>query len=182
MSIKVNIDKIPESGKTFDENMPREWLDNIPEFTDQENITHIRGQIHLQAKVSLEGKNLRLKGRIQATLHTICSRCAEEIDWTLDSKMDLTLMPGAPPPVEEEEHELSRQELEQLYYRGPVVELDEYFKQQIALDLPIKFLCSEACRGLCPRCGVNLNVETCQCRQEEGDPRLAVLRNLKIKK
>ena len=58
------------------------------------------------------------------------------------------------------------------------VELDEIVITDILLDLPQKNLCKEACKGLCPVCGQNLNLGTCSCSGESVDPRLAVLKQL----
>ena len=52
--------------------------------------------------------------------------------------------------------------------------------EQFLLALPENPVCSEDCKGLCPTCGIDRNQGTCTCAREEGDPRLAVLRNLKL--
>ncbi len=56
--------------------------------------------------------------------------------------------------------------------------LDELVTTDLLLSLPMKSLCREDCRGLCPQCGHNLNEGLCGCRQETGDPRLAALKDL----
>lgn len=58
------------------------------------------------------------------------------------------------------------------------LDLDELLSEDILLNMPSKFLCSESCRGLCPHCGANLNKEQCSCGQETIDPRLEVLKGL----
>jgi uncharacterized protein len=52
--------------------------------------------------------------------------------------------------------------------------------EQFVLSLPAKVLCDFACKGLCPRCGANLNLEECGCVEDEGDPRMAVFKNIKL--
>ena len=54
--------------------------------------------------------------------------------------------------------------------------------EEFLLALPVKALCSEECKGLCPKCGHNLNTGPCACVNDEGDPRLAALRNLTLGK
>jgi uncharacterized protein len=54
-------------------------------------------------------------------------------------------------------------------------------REQFYLALPMKPLCSEACHGLCPVCGTNLNRGTCDCKRDWDDPRLAPLRELRSK-
>lgn len=58
------------------------------------------------------------------------------------------------------------------------IDLDELLSEDILLDLPSKFLCSPDCKGLCPKCGVNLNRESCACDTAQVDPRLEILKNL----
>lgn len=58
------------------------------------------------------------------------------------------------------------------------IELDEVVISDILLSLPQKFLCSEDCKGLCPKCGKNLNLGDCGCDKREIDPRLAILKQL----
>lgn len=60
----------------------------------------------------------------------------------------------------------------------PVVELNEVIRETLLLSLPLKPLCNEDCKGLCPGCGVNLNEETCECRNKEADERWEGLRDL----
>ena len=66
--------------------------------------------------------------------------------------------------------------------RGKVLELDggSLLWEQYLLALPVKPLCDENCQGLCPRCGAPLRDGPCGCSEESGDPRLAVLKNLKV--
>src|SRR3972149_1229351 len=65
-------------------------------------------------------------------------------------------------------------------YKGDEIDLGGYLRELIAMSLPIKVLCGEGCKGLCPNCGVNLNLEECFCKDNWVDPRFAVLRNLKV--
>ena len=66
------------------------------------------------------------------------------------------------------------------YIEAPDYKLDTdaLLRDDILLELPSKFLCQESCKGLCPRCGKNLNDGSCSCTKQEADPRLAALRQL----
>ena len=177
--MRVVVDSIPPEGIAFSEERGREWLTNIPEFSSG-GETYLRGPIRLSGRVSQESQNLRLRGEVSARIHTLCARCGDEVDWPLQTAFELVLMPGQEKAMEEAA-DLSPEELDHLYYQGPVVELDDYFREEVALGIPIQVLCRENCRGLCPRCGANFNRETCSCAPTQGDPRLEKLRNLKIK-
>ena len=58
------------------------------------------------------------------------------------------------------------------------LDMDELARADIYLELPTKYLCKPDCKGLCPKCGANWNVEQCGCADKETDPRLAVLKKL----
>ena len=58
-----------------------------------------------------------------------------------------------------------------------VVDLDELVNEEVSLSLPNKILCKEDCKGLCPKCGANLNVKQCNCKKDV-DPRMAALLQL----
>ena len=66
-------------------------------------------------------------------------------------------------------------------YRDEKIDLGEVVREQLYLALPMKPLCQEDCKGLCPVCGVNRNRETCTCQQEWVDPRMAALKEWKIR-
>ena len=91
---------------------------------------------------------------------------------------DLLLVPA--PVAAAAEEELSAADLDLDYYTGEVVDLQTILKEQIILMLPIKPLCEEVCKGLCPRCGANLNRETCHCQPESVNSPFADLAKLKI--
>ena len=67
-------------------------------------------------------------------------------------------------------------------YRDEKIDLGEVVREQLYLALPMKPLCREDCKGLCPVCGVNRNRETCTCQQEWVDPRMAALKDWKVRK
>jgi uncharacterized protein len=78
----------------------------------------------------------------------------------------------------EEEREIQEDDFEISYYRDDQIDLNELLREQFYLALPMKPLCSEECKGLCPQCGINRNTATCACATEWEDPRLAALRGI----
>ncbi len=79
---------------------------------------------------------------------------------------------------EGDEQEVEEEDLDTSYYRDDQIDLNELLREQFYLALPMKPLCREDCRGLCPQCGTNLNTGTCTCATEWEDPRLAALKGL----
>ncbi len=172
------ISRIPETGETFEEEFSADWLDNIPEFSG-ESATRIKGKIRVWGRLLLEGDNLRVKGSIATELSTFCTSCAEDMVYPLSGAVDIVLLKG-PPPELPAEIEITVQDAAAEYYEGDEVDLAPFFKEAVALQVPIQTLCREDCHGLCPKCGKNLNYDSCACEKEEGDPRLEILRKLKI--
>ena len=81
----------------------------------------------------------------------------------MDADFDLLLVPG-PGAVTGDSEELSASDLDLDFYSGDVLDLGAIILQQIILMEPLKPLCTEDCKGLCPRCGAVLNLEACTCK------------------
>lgn len=97
-----------------------------------------------------------------------CDRCAAQIDRNLLYSFSHTLVPSL-------ENENDDRFLE---VRDFKLDLDALVREDILLELPTKFLCRPDCKGICPRCGKNLNGGPCGCSVEQGDERFEVLKNL----
>jgi uncharacterized protein len=78
--------------------------------------------------------------------------------------------------------ELHEEDLDVGYYDGTGVETNDILWEQVALELPLKVVCSEACRGICPVCGKNRNLEECSCVAGGAPGPFEILKNLKGKK
>ena len=110
---------------------------------------------------------LSLRGTIRGTMHCRCDRCAAEFDRKIDIPLDLSLAA-----------ELQDEENPDYYLlEGDELDLDDVLETSFILNTDTLFLCREDCKGLCPRCGADLNEGPCGCKPEK-DPRLAVLEQL----
>jgi uncharacterized protein len=121
---------------------------------------------------------IRLDGTLQTVLELDCSRCLEGFAVPVDARFDLLYVPAATAPVDGEEREVEEDDLDMAYYRDGVIDLADVVREQLYLALPMKPLCQEGCRGLCPECGTNLNSGACSCTHAWEDPRLAPLKAL----
>ena len=82
----------------------------------------------------------------------------------------------------EEDVELLDEDLDTAYYRDHVLDLADMLREQFYLALPMRPLCRPDCQGLCPSCGIDRNVDTCQCQTDWVDPRLSGLKALVTRK
>lgn len=122
-------------------------------------------QVGVAGKVVRTSRGFFVSGWVEATLRLRCVRCLDEFTVDLHEAMEVELLPLTAAP-REEETQLGRADLETRFYTEPVLDLAELAAEQIELALPMKPVCSPSCRGLCPRCGANLNVESCGCAAE----------------
>jgi len=116
---------------------------------------------------------------VTASAEAPCCRCLETARLPLQASFKYTFAPAPSEP--QEEMELNAEDLELAYYEEDTIDLDRVIYEQIMLQLPIKLLCSETCKGLCPQCGINLNSASCHCEAGIFDERLAVLKKFKVK-
>ena len=108
-----------------------------------------------------------------------CSRCLAGYPFREDEAFSLVLYPRSRAP--RSEVELSRGDLDILYYDDSVVPLSPIAEERVQMALPMKPLCKPDCRGLCPACGKDLNLGACACARETIDPRWEALKALKEK-
>jgi uncharacterized protein len=107
-----------------------------------------------------------------------CSRCLEAARLPISAPFKYILTPAQ--AEHPEEQELNAEDLDFIYYQDDLIDLDPLVAEQILLQIPMKVLCREDCKGLCPHCGISLNQHSCQCYAERIDSRLAVLKKLKV--
>jgi uncharacterized protein len=156
------------------------------ESTDSLNGLLLHGQVcdfefPATAAVRLDyyraGQELFFQGHIEGAVVGHCARCLEEYTFDLGKDFFVVLTPKAELPSDVE---LSDDDLDLSFYAGDQVDLSPLVREQIILALPTRPLCRDDCRGLCATCGANLNTQVCACAAVSTDPRLAVLRDIKI--
>ena len=128
----------------------------------------IQEPVAVSGEVKNVGGALMLEGEASTTLHLICDRCTKP--FTEEKKVTLSTLLATELADEDSEDEI-------VQLKGDEVDLDEVAMTAFVLAMDSKNLCSEDCKGICPGCGADLNVEPCHCKPEV-DPRLAVLAKL----
>lgn len=166
--MKVRFGEIPEEGVRF-EIHDESW------FPDKE--MQRTGAVHSIVILKRNGVDrVLLQGEIKTTVTFECDRCIETYATDLDGSFILDMEYAGSSKLEPAEHECSPSEMDMIYLQEPVIDVFEILKQQVFLMVPEKHLCSESCKGLCPRCGANLNVETCGCKKELKSSPFAILK------
>ncbi len=117
-------------------------------------------------------RKLNLKGKMNATVLIPCGRCLEDvptpIEIDFDKEVDMQLS---------EEERINALD-ESVFLHGYNLDVDKLVYGEALLIWPLKVLCKEDCKGLCPVCGQNLNLKTCDCDRTDLDPRMAKIRDI----
>ncbi|MDX2481679.1 MAG: DUF177 domain-containing protein [Desulfuromusa sp.] len=111
-----------------------------------------------------------------------CGRCLQGFEQSLTESFTLTFVPQLKRSETEEEVELEADELGLIVYEDEILELQEALQEQLLLAVPISPTCNASCRGLCPTCGINLNVEKCDCDRRPFNNKFTVLAKIDFKK
>jgi uncharacterized metal-binding protein YceD (DUF177 family) len=129
-------------------------------------------------------------GTFHGELVVACSRCINPVRLVIDEKLRVTFMPRHELPDDDaadpkqaadgdDGPEVAEDDLDVFPFDGERIDLEPLFREQFVLAIPYAPLCREACKGLCPQCGIDRNTASCTC-EPPIDPRLAALKGLKI--
>ena len=112
--------------------------------------------------------DIRLRAAFRGGFELLCARCVEPVPVPLSAEFDLIFRPQDA-DADARERAITLDETEIGYYEESGLLLEDVVREQVLLSLPTRTLCKEDCKGLCPRCGQNLNLETCSCKST-SDP------------
>ncbi|HDZ89944.1 MAG: DUF177 domain-containing protein [Deltaproteobacteria bacterium] len=172
----VRIKDLSSGPREFDLTLDQGWWRNA-DWDDR--ILGLEGTLRVRMRLYRDGENLVVQGRLSGGIRVRCDRCLSEYFHELKPGFRLFLSPP-PEDVNENEIELCEEDMGIRFFTGDTCDTDEIIREQILLTLPIKTLCAEGCQGLCPRCGANLNMGRCGCREENGHPAFLKLKQLKV--
>ena len=124
--------------------------------------------------------DIRIVGELSTRVELACARCLEPIHREVSRKFELLYRPQGS-DAGKEELSVTAAEAEVGYYQGEGLLLEDVLREQLLLALPLKAICREDCKGLCPHCGRNLNNEQCNCAEPVEDPRWSALKDIREK-
>ena len=137
--------------------------------------------VDLAFEIHKDKDKFRLVGTVTTELELACSRCLEPFKLPVDREFDLRYLPagaGEPESDDDAETEVEEDDVSITFYRDEQIDLNELLREQFYLALPMKPLCFDDCKGICPQCGTNRNTAPCDCNPHWEDPRLAGLKTL----
>ena len=126
-------------------------------------------------KVDITVKNvggvLCLSGRGQCKVLVSCGRCGKPLTEDLELEIEESLLyEGSNVEINDDE--------DVIVFSGYRFDIDEIVANDIFMNLPIRYLCKEDCKGVCPKCGKDLNEGDCGCDKQQTDPRFDALKKL----
>jgi uncharacterized protein len=170
--MKLDLSHIPESGLKFNVELDVGEVDMTGTDAD------LAGNLRLEGRVLKAGEEMVLDGVLRGGFSLTCSRCLKQFVQPFEFAVSATYVettefpPGA-------RTEVAFDDDTRIAFLGDEIDLIAGIREDLMLNVPLKPLCSDDCRGLCPQCGADLNEEECGCAQERGDPRLASLRAIR---
>ena len=168
--MKVTVSQIPLEGTEFEREFDVEVEEGCP--------------AHASAlfRLDIVAGQLLARGTIKAHATLECGRCLKPYGADFDIKFELPFKPEADEDEDESslrgERELTSDELTSATYADDELDVDEMLREQLILGIPMRRLCGEGCKGICPRCGADLNEGDCGCPQSAADPRFQALEKL----
>lgn len=167
----IALNDIPAEGREFSFSDQSLWTGPMREL-------RVAGRIGQPLEASMlivpQDDGWLITGRLSGSVVLPCDACAEEFEQAIDEEFDsfetLNMAEG----------EFADESRVRVENGVPRLDAGGLLWEQLMLALPTRPECRPGCKGLCPACGVNRNTGTCSCTQDQGDPRLAVLRKLKL--
>ena len=129
--------------------------------------------------VKRSATGLQVSGQLQGQVKLECDRCLKPVLFPFDSKFALDYISDRD-YKESNVAELTEKEMSVSTFDEEAIDVDDIVREQILLIVPARVLCAEDCKGICPNCGIDLNIESCGCATSEIDPRWESLKGLKL--
>jgi uncharacterized protein len=161
--MKITIKDLHEGINEFEQEIPSEKY-KMPE------LGVFSGPIHLKIFVDKLESLFRFKLSLRTFLEYTCDRCLEQFPAAFNTSIEQIYQLGV--------DELESDEIEVLPANTKEIDLSPVIHDAFVLNRPMKQLCRDDCKGLCPNCGINLNQKSCDCDKENVDPRFEKLKSL----
>jgi uncharacterized protein len=165
--MKIDVSGIEKDDGAF---LEFDMEEKLPCLDDIHEDCSFPGAVSFKGRITNNRGILRLKGCLSTGYTTVCVRCMEPLDKQVDIeiKEEIVNLDNTAGIKEESVYTFS----------GPNLFVDRIIKDNIILSLPMRELCSPGCKGLCPRCGQNLNAGLCGCKEDKlADSRLSALKD-----
>ena len=179
--LHLPLNSITETGLELDQTVDVVDLQPLAAHT-REGDAAFNGSVQVSIRAQRSGETIAIEGHARTEVRLTCSRCLTEFDQRLEAVFSARAMPQrqVPTVAAGDEIELSAEDMDSLEYEGNSVDLRGEVAQQLIMALPFNPLCRPSCKGLCSRCGVDLNRASCECSAAEATSPFAVLKTFRL--
>jgi len=180
--MRIQTEQLKESSVTFEFEVTATRFPSLQEMVRNRECD-FTSPIQTRLKAVRIGEMVQIEGHVRTTIRLTCGRCLREFISPLESEFALTYardLPGFPEADQPVEKEIGAEEIGLIAFRGEEIDLTDGIQEQLILALPLRPLCSETCKGLCPRCGSDLNDADCKCSRPAADSPFAGLGRIKL--
>ncbi len=150
-------------------------FEDMPGLLSDIDEYRVRSPIVGEVFLCRVNRDVHLRGEVRASIRLICHRCLESYIQKIHTTFSYILVPSLPGI---RKIALDTEDMETSTYDGVEIQLGKIFREQILLQIPMRHLCKEDCKGICPGCGANLNREECRCQKESLDSQFSPLKRL----
>ena len=140
----------------------------------QDSGITLAGTLRIEGEAQQAGADVLIRGRFDGNVGMECRRCLREVTVPVEEEFVLLFRAGLDPARAADEDAYA------LPARGTELDIADAVREQVLLAAPRFAICDDACKGLCPQCGANLNEAGCNCTVASAEPRWAALQNLKL--
>lgn len=181
--LRIHLDQIKENDVNLDLQVQPQTFGVLAEM-EKNRECRFRSDIFINLQASRIGDLIVVKGNLRTRVEINCHRCLTEVLIPLRSDVELhyAQKESGPEADFEGDLELEADDIGLAFLSGDEIDLRDGIQEHVVMAFPLRVLCSEACKGLCPSCGADLNAGACQCVRETINPRFAALKNLKLDK
>lgn len=166
--MKINVEKLKNSSGSSQNISLSEVV--VAKDYGYEDVSFTEALV-FQGVIKNEKSLLTMTGHISGCMEVICGRCLSPFPYEVEADVLQQYTNQAEIVAADEEDEVHP-------FQGDELDITEDILRQIFLNLPMKFVCKDDCRGFCPHCGINLNIGSCSCADDQIDPRWEKLKIL----
>ena len=180
----ISVEELNEAGLFLESEEPLTAFPVLVEVAKSGSCQFV-SPVTIRVKVFRVDEMVEVEGQVTVGAIFTCSSCLKEFEQSVSSDFVLTYcreLPQVEIEDEEEGAELSAEDMGLILFDGREIDLSENIQEQLVMALPSRPVCDQECKGLCPQCGIDLNLASCDCRPQVVNLKMAALKDFKVKK
>ncbi len=178
--LNINIENITENGLLLEFEEKPSRFPTLVDMSKSGEFDFLY-PVKTSLKATKIGKLIEIEGAVETTIRLTCHNCLDKFDFSSKNDFSLTFTKEIDDYTDchgKEGKELSDDDMGLSIFKEDIIDLRDSIQEQVVLSIPFKLLCKKECKGLCIKCGENLNISICDCEHDVTDSRFDILKNL----